>query len=96
MAHTFATVGVPAGDATRQTFIDAVSSNYFDTLGVPLAAGRTINLDAMSSLLYDVKPLDPVVFVSAPLCLGIAALVATWLPARRATRLTPLTALRTE
>jgi ABC-type lipoprotein release transport system permease subunit len=43
-----------------------------------------------------VKPLDPVVFVSAPLLLGLAAMAATWLPARRATRVTPLTALRTD
>ena len=45
MAHTFAMVGVPAGDATRQTFIEVVSSNYFDTLGVALAAGRPFTAD---------------------------------------------------
>ena len=62
-------------------------------LGLPLAALLGFGL---SRLLYDVKPLDPVVFISAPLLLGLAAMVATWLPARRATRVTPLTALRTE
>jgi ABC-type lipoprotein release transport system permease subunit len=36
------------------------------------------------------------VFTAAPALLAIAALVATWLPARRATRVTPLTALRTD
>ena len=51
---------------------------------------------ALSSLLYDVKPLDPVVFLAAPALLALAALVATWLPARRATRVTPLTALRAD
>ena len=45
MAHTFSMVGVPAGDTTRQTFIEVVSSNYFDALGVPLAAGRAFTLD---------------------------------------------------
>ncbi|HEX6322095.1 MAG TPA: ABC transporter permease [Vicinamibacterales bacterium] len=40
MAHTFAMVGVPAGDTTRRTFVDVVSANYFETLGVQLAAGR--------------------------------------------------------
>src|SRR5215831_19632340 len=40
MAHTFAMVGVPAGDGMRQTFVEVVSSNYFETLGAPLAAGR--------------------------------------------------------
>ena len=40
MAHTFAMVGLPAGDTTRRAFVDVISANYFDTLGVPLAAGR--------------------------------------------------------
>jgi ABC-type antimicrobial peptide transport system permease subunit len=62
-------------------------------IGLPLAALLGF---ALSSLLYDVKPLDPVVFVSAPVALALAALAATWLPARRATRVTPLTALRTD
>jgi ABC-type antimicrobial peptide transport system permease subunit len=62
-------------------------------LGLPLAALLGF---ALSSLLYDVKPLDPVVFLAAPALLALAALVATWLPARRATRVTPLTALRAD
>jgi ABC-type antimicrobial peptide transport system permease subunit len=62
-------------------------------LGLPLAAGLGF---ALSSMLYDVKPLDPVVFVTAPAVLAMAALFATWLPARRATRVTPLTALRAD
>ena len=45
MAHTFSMVGVPAGDTTRQTFIEVVSANYFDTLGVPLEAGRSFTPD---------------------------------------------------
>jgi predicted permease len=45
MAHAFSTVGVREGDLTRQTFAAVVSSNYFTTLGVPLAAGRTFTLD---------------------------------------------------
>ena len=40
MAHTMAMVGLPAGDATRRAFASVVSANYFDTLGVRLAAGR--------------------------------------------------------
>jgi predicted permease len=62
-------------------------------LGLPLAALLGV---ALGSLLYDVRPLDPVVFVTAPLLLAVASLLATWLPARRATRVTPLTALRTD
>lgn len=41
MAHTFSTVGITEGDVTRQTFAAIVSSNYFSTLGVPAALGRT-------------------------------------------------------
>src|SRR5215218_7632003 len=40
LAHTFAMVGVPAGDTTRQTFVEVVSANYFEALAAPLAAGR--------------------------------------------------------
>jgi len=45
MAHTFAMVGVPEGDATRRAFVELISSNYFDTLGVPLSAGRSFTTD---------------------------------------------------
>ena len=62
-------------------------------VGLPLAALLGF---AVSSLLYDVKPLDPIVFVTAPAVLAMATLFATWLPARRATRVTPLTALRAD
>jgi predicted permease len=40
MAHSFSTVGIREGDLTKQTFASVVSSNYFATLGVRLAAGR--------------------------------------------------------
>ena len=50
----------------------------------------------LSRLLYEVSPLDPIVFITAPLLLASAALVASWLPARRATRVVPVTALRAE
>src|SRR5580698_11208541 len=41
MAHNPAIVGVSEGGATRRTLADLVSSNYFDTFGVPLFRGRT-------------------------------------------------------
>jgi predicted permease len=49
-----------------------------------------------SSILFEVSPLDPIAFTLAPVVLAIAALLATWLPARRATRISPMAALRTE
>jgi predicted permease len=51
---------------------------------------------ALSGILYEVSALDPVAFTAAPLVLAAAALIATWLPARRATRVNPIQALRTE
>lgn len=62
-------------------------------IGVPLAA--LIGL-ASSRLLYDVSPIDPIVFTLGPLALATAAIVAAWIPARRATRVTPVIALRAE
>lgn len=51
---------------------------------------------AMSSILYGVGPADPVTFAVALIVLGGAALVASFVPAHRATRIDPLTALRDE
>jgi predicted permease len=50
----------------------------------------------LSGILYGVPALDPIAFTVAPLVLTIAALIATWLPARRATRVDPVQALRVE
>ena len=45
MAHTFTMVGTMTGDETRRTLAAIVSLNYFDTLGVGLAAGRTFTAE---------------------------------------------------
>jgi len=50
----------------------------------------------VGSMLYEVSPFDPVVFVTAPLLLAMASLAACYLPALRATRIQPTVALRTE
>ena len=44
-AHTFSMVGLAEGDSTRRVFIDVITSNYFDTFGVPLARGRAFTLE---------------------------------------------------
>src|SRR5216110_491660 len=50
----------------------------------------------LSGILYGVGALDPVAFTVAPLVMTAAALIATWLPARRATQIDPAQALRAE
>jgi len=50
----------------------------------------------LSSFLFGVKPSDPLVFSAVPLLLLLVALAAVWLPARRASRVDPIEALRHE
>ncbi len=48
----------------------------------------------ISTVLYGVRPLDPEVFLAVPLILMVVALLASYIPARRAARVNPIVALR--
>jgi ABC-type antimicrobial peptide transport system permease subunit len=45
-------------------------------------------------MLFHVRPTDPVVLLSLPLLVALAALAAAWIPARRATSVDPIGSLR--
>jgi len=62
-------------------------------IGVASAYGLA---QLIQSILFGVKARDPLVFVGIPVVLAVVALVAVWLPAMRASRVDPLTALRYE
>ena len=87
-------VGARAGDilrmVLRQGMAPAVAGVAAGLCGAALLARL------LSTLLFETTPLDPATFGATAATLLAAALVACWLPARRATRVDPSTALRAE
>jgi len=79
-------VRLVVGEGVRVTLVGLV-------IGGALSAAAATGI---TSLVYRVSAFDPVTFVLAPAVLLSASLLASWLPARRATRIAPVTALRTE
>ena len=66
-------------------------------IGVAIGLAAALALSRfLQSLLYEVRPADPVTYVAVAVTLMTVAVLATWLPARRASSLDPITALRTE
>jgi predicted permease len=85
-------LGAAGGDVVRMIFRQgAWQMGIGMVLGLGLAAGVA---QVMSVVLFDVQPRDPSIFGGVALVLAVAGLMACLLPARRATRVNPLTALR--
>ena len=59
-------------------------------------AGAFAAARVLKSMIYGVSPTDPLTFIVIPLLLTFVALLACWIPARRATKVDPLVALRCE
>jgi len=85
-------LGAARGDVVRlvvRRIVVLVVPGLALGVGGALAATRVL-----SSLLFEVKPNDPATFVAVALVLVCVALVAGFVPARRASRVDPLVALR--
>ena len=66
-------------------------------IGVVIGIGGALWLaHFLTSFLFGVKTWDPAAFMVTPILLSVMALLAVWIPARRATRVSPITALRFE
>jgi putative ABC transport system permease protein len=66
-------------------------------LGVAVGTAAALMLtQLMQSLLYGVEPADPLTFVAVPLILLLVSLIASYVPALRATKVSPLLALRSQ
>jgi ABC-type antimicrobial peptide transport system permease subunit len=65
-------------------------------LGLALSFALTRLLSGWLGWLYQVEPTDPVTFIGVSILLSAVALLACYIPARRATKLTPMETLRHE
>jgi putative ABC transport system permease protein len=89
-----AALGAAPGDLLR---LVVGQGALLTAIAVTLGVGVGLMLTRlMASMLYDVTPRDPGTFATVAALLTVVALLATWLPARRAIRVNPITALRDE
>jgi ABC-type antimicrobial peptide transport system permease subunit len=87
-------LGAQGRDVVRMVFRQGVLQlGVGITLGLALAAGVA---QLTQVILFDVRPRDPTIFGGVAVVLAVAGIMACLIPARRATRVDPLVALRTE
>jgi putative ABC transport system permease protein len=87
-------LGAQSGDALRLILGEGARLAVAGVaMGIAASFGAT---RLVSSLLFGVSATDPITFLGVAVLLCLVALLASYLPARRATRLDPTTALRCE
>jgi len=87
-------LGAKPGDVMRSVLLGGAQVAGMGTaIGLMGALALT---RYMKTLLYEVSATDPLALMAAATLLGFVALAAVWLPARRATRVDPMIALRSE
>jgi ABC-type antimicrobial peptide transport system permease subunit len=87
-------LGADVADVRRLVFRDGLTVTSF---GIALGLIASFALArSISTLLFEVSPHDPLVFLVVPILLSAAALLGILIPSRRATRVNPLDALRIE
>jgi putative ABC transport system permease protein len=87
-------LGATTGEVLRLVLADALK---------PVAGGLALGMlaafaltRALDRLVYGISTTDTITFVTLPLFLGLVAMIASWLPALRATRVDPMIALRAD
>ncbi len=83
--------------ATPSTIGKMIVSRGAGLAGIGVVVGLILSgimAPLISSLLYGVRPIDPEVFIAVPLILMVVVLLASYIPARRAARVSPIVALR--
>jgi predicted permease len=87
-------LGAQAADVMRMVMSHGM---LLAALGILIGLAGAAGLSrVIAAMLFGVKPNDPLTFAAVAAILGATALIACWIPARRATRVDPVTALRYE
>ncbi len=87
-------LGAEASEVLRWMLVRGLA---LASVGIAIGLAFALGLaHLLSSALYGVRPTDPVIFVTAPMALLSVALLASYIPARRAARVDPMVALRYE
>jgi ABC-type antimicrobial peptide transport system permease subunit len=87
-------LGAATGDVRKMVVFQGMR---LALLGVAIGIGAALGLTRLlTTFLFGVKDKDPLVFTSVAILLALVSLLAVWVPARRATRIDPVIALRYE